>query len=158
MCALMDSFDYCLQQPTVSAGRCFTVARANLAMVLVRRIIADLVGDYLHLLELQESVDTARDNHMNHQLQSDQRQLVYVAERIRGYLEELDDIGVDLTDWSLGAVDFPCLVGGRQICLSWRMGCEQVESWHEMDEDPAVQRHLDTLGLTDQLPEAVISG
>lgn len=117
--------------------------------MLVKRIIADVVTEYKHMLELQESLEAARSGSAYERAGSDRQELVRTAGKLRDCLHELEEVGVELKDWSLGAVDFPCVAGPREVYLSWQFGQERIESWHEADEDPAVRRPIDELPLVD---------
>ena len=135
--------------PPTSRRRHFTAARANLALVLVKRIIADVVTEYKHMLELQESLEAARGNHAYEQAAWTRQELVRAAGKLCDCLRELEEVGVELKDWSLGVVDFPCIAGSREVYLCWQFGQERIEFWHEVDEDPAVRRHIEDLPLVD---------
>lgn len=117
-----------------SARRHFTLAEANRALVLVKRIVSDVVNYYGQLVDLQETIDAAQGNGAYDRCEATQRQLVDVAHKLQAYAEELDDVGVELKDWSVGVVDFPCMIDGREAYLCWRHGEDQVEYWHELDE------------------------
>ncbi|HUT00879.1 MAG TPA: DUF2203 domain-containing protein [Phycisphaerae bacterium] len=125
--------------------RVFTVGEANRALVLVRRIVADVIQEYSRLLELQETLEAAEAHGAAEEYALAHAALTRSAEGLRACLAELDDVGVELKDWSLGAVDFPSTAGGRQVCLSWRYGQERVEHWHEMESSFASLQPLETL-------------
>lgn len=47
---------------------------------------------------------------------------------------ELNDLGIQLKDYSRGLIDFPSLREGRVVLLCWQLGeDEQIEWWHEQD-------------------------
>lgn len=124
----------------VQAGatrRYFSPAEATRALVLVRKIVADVVGQYGRMIDLQEEMETAQGSGAGDRTESVQRELVDAARRLQGFATELDDVGVELKDWSLGIVDFPCLIDGREAYLCWRHGEARVEYWHEMCQDPS---------------------
>ena len=120
-----------------AARRHFSPGEANRALVLVRKIVADVVGQYGRMIDLQEEVEMAQGSGAYDRSELLQRELVDAAKRLQGYATELDDVGVELKDWSLGVVDFPCLVDGRDAYLCWRHGETRVEYWHEMCQDPS---------------------
>lgn len=113
----------------------FTIDEANRALVLVRRIVADIVGNYGRLVDLQETIEAAQI--IGEQDRSDQAQseLSQLAKRLQQYAGELDDVGVELKDWSVGIVDFPAMLDGHEAYLCWRAGEERVEHWHRLDEE-----------------------
>ena len=137
------------EPPPATRRRYFTLARANLALVLVKRVIADVVTEYKQMLELQESLEAARSGQSQEQVAAAREELVRAAGKLRDCLHELEEIGVELKDWSLGVVDFPSVAGPREVYLCWQFGQECIESWHEIDEDPAVRRPIEELPLVD---------
>lgn len=47
---------------------------------------------------------------------------------------ELNDMGVQLKDYSRGLIDFPSMRDGRVVLLCWQLGePDEIEWWHETD-------------------------
>ena len=136
---------------TGSGERFFSVDEANRALVLVKRIVEDVVAGYARLVDLQEIIDSAHSGGVEDHAIGAQEEIVQVAERLQICAQEMEDVGADLKDWSLGIVDFPCRVGGQRICLCWQLGEPRVEFWHEADQGFAERQPIETL-LT---PEAL---
>ena len=111
----------------------FTPEEANSSLVLVRRVVADVVGHYDRLVEVHETVEALETAGRLGQLEDARDELVFTADRIRICLEELEEVGVELCDWALGIVDFPALVDGREVRLCWRADEPLVTHWHELD-------------------------
>ena len=109
----------------------FTVADANRSLVLVRQILGDLVFEYARLTELQEMIETIESGGDCGQLTLAREQLTGSADLIRQYVKELDDIGVVLRDWTMGIIDFPTLIEGRDAYLCWQLEEPAVTYWHE---------------------------
>ena len=49
-------------------------------------------------------------------------------------LSELQGLGVQLVDDTLGEVDFPTKILGRPAAFSWRLGENNVSHWHYLGE------------------------
>jgi len=126
------------------AKRCFTPAEADRAVVLVRRIVADAVAEYARLLDLHEAVEAAERAKAWPRWEDARMGLIRSAGKLRGYIQELQEVGVELRDWSLGVVDFPSLLGTRPVWLCWRLGDERVAWWHPQD-DCAARRPVEEL-------------
>jgi hypothetical protein len=125
-----------------AARRYFTPSEATRSLVLIRKIVADVVGLYSRMIDLQEELESAQGDGAYDRSESLQRELVESARRLQGFAAELDDVGVELKDWSLGVVDFPCLIDGREAYLCWRHGETAVEYWHEMSQDPSSRQPI----------------
>lgn len=106
---------------------------------------------FLRLGELQEMLEAASGS-----LDANKRRIesdvIQAAGRLRNCLDELEAVGVELKDWSVGIVDFPSLAGGREVCLCWRPEDGAIGYWHEVDEDPAARRPLETLPVSAEAP------
>lgn len=111
----------------------FSPEDANKSLVLVRRIVADVVGHYDRLVEVHETVEALETAGRLGQVEDVRDELVATADRIRICLEELEEVGVELCDWELGIVDFPALSDGREVRLCWRADEPRVTHWHELD-------------------------
>jgi len=111
----------------------FTLEEANHSLVLVRRIVADIIGHYDRLVEVHETVEALEAAGRLGQVEDARDELVFTADKIRICLEELEEVGVELCDWGLGIVDFPALSDGREVRLCWRSDEPQVSHWHELD-------------------------
>lgn len=56
---------------------------------------------------------------------------------------ELNDMGVQLKDYSRGLIDFPCMREGRVVLLCWQLGePEEIEWWHEVEAGFAGRQRL----------------
>ena len=46
--------------------------------------------------------------------------------QIRTYLRELEDLGIELRDLESGLVDFPAILDGNEVLLSWKLGESEI--------------------------------
>lgn len=47
---------------------------------------------------------------------------------------EINDLGVQIKDYSRGLIDFPTMRGGRLVLLCWQIGEDtKIEWWHEVE-------------------------
>jgi hypothetical protein len=125
--------------------RHFSVAEANRSLVLVKRIVADIVRYYARLGDLQETLEAAAACGARRQSDSAREELLHIVEKLQTCLEELEEIGVELKDWSRGIVDFPCLVDRQEVYLCWEHGQDHVAYWHEVQDGYAGKQPITTL-------------
>jgi hypothetical protein len=121
----------------------FTPDQADRALVLVKRIAADIVRRYARLGDLQEALEIAAGP-AGEDVRSE---LLDTIERLQTHLEELDDIGVELVDWSRGIVNFPAKVDGRCVLLCWEPGQDRITYWHEVEDGLAGRQPIETLPI-----------
>ena len=153
----MNRFDLSFGDPctTVGTGRFFSVEQANRALVLVKRIVCDVVAGYARLLELEEIMENLpasadaqpypAPSSADDLADSAKQEFIGVAENIRHCLEELELVGAELKDWSVGIVDFPHMAGGEEVRLCWQYGEPQIDYWHEVDAGIAARQPIETL-------------
>ena len=100
--------------------RLFTREEAERALPLVRRIVADI-------LKTAASARAAGE---------DGERLRRCEAELRDCFDELDSIGCTYKDWSytVGLVDFPSVLDGRQVFLCWRSD-EPGLAWYHGVED-----------------------
>src|SRR5215472_7885024 len=58
-------------------------------------------------------------------------------------LAEIDSVGVQVKDLSIGLLDFPCEVEGQIILLCWKLGEPAITHWHGLREGFAGRKPID---------------
>ena len=140
----------------------FSQSDANRALPLVRAIVEDIVELYRDIEErrvriagLRRSRTQARaeDDPYEAEVRDMEQDLDGDIDRFRLLLDELSTLGVELKDAQTGLVDFRTLLDGREACLSWQLGEPEVAHWHELDEETAERRRLESdVADADTLP------
>jgi hypothetical protein len=136
----------------VNTPRIFTVTEAERTLPLVSRIVGDLLHAYPVWREAVERYDllagAARADWGETPDLREARELVTSeAERINGYLLELEGIGCLFKGFDAGLVDFYALREDRLVFLCWRLGEAHISAWHEVEEGFAGRHPLDQLML-----------
>lgn len=121
----------------------FTPEEASKTLPLVRKIVDDIVALYGDIVERRERLEAVRQrrrsvntegNLYDEELDQIETELDTDIERLRGYVEELEALGIELKDPSAGLIDFPSIFEGREVFLCWKMGESEIGHWHELDE------------------------
>ena len=122
----------------------FTVADANRALPLVRRIVEDLVSQYRELQRLHKRrrIVRAPDSAAAEALD---RKAAESAARLNELIDEAHAIGCLLKDWDSGIVDFPALRDGREVYLCWKLGEDSISHWHEKQAGAAGRQPVDAM-------------
>lgn len=123
-----------IQQPSIVQERrdlalesLFTVEKANRALVYIERIVLDIVSTYEDALTLRERLERRPD-------QTTEDRYEHMMNQLADLMQELNQTGADIKDFASGTVDFPAMLEGREVCLSWRLGEPEVMYWHEVNE------------------------
>ena len=109
--------------------RRFTLAQANSALPLVRRIVGDIVKTHGLILRLQAEMDRASGKEQA----AAQTRLDQSVGRLEDYVEELTEIGCELKDYQVGLIDFVGRHESRDVYLCWKLGEETIGYWHEIN-------------------------
>jgi hypothetical protein len=125
----------------------FTAEQANRMLPLVKAIVRDIVELARDLQERQERLARARPpqtgatDYYHEEAQQMHAEFARDAARLEEYIDELRKLGVELKGWD-GLVDFPGWMDGREVCLCWKLGEEEVGHWHEIDAGFAGRQRL----------------
>lgn len=127
----------------------YTVAEANAALPLVRRIVEDLTtlahdlrDRHQRLAQLAEKGPGRVSPAHAEELQGMQDEWDRDKERLQDYVNELTALGVELKDYFMGLIDFRSKKDGREIYLCWKLGEPYVGHWHEIDAGFAGRKSL----------------
>ena len=58
---------------------------------------------------------------------------VKLQSEIRRLFQEFQEREIFIKDLERGLVDFPAMVGGREVFLCWEKDEEDIEFWHDLD-------------------------
>jgi hypothetical protein len=103
------------------------------------------------VLERQEAVEAGSEGSSSRGQDDDapDDELRLIRLRMQGLIDQMqaavariDELGITLRDIESGLIDFPALATGRQIWLCWRLGEDDIEWWHELDEGFSGRRLL----------------
>ena len=64
-------------------------------------------------------------------------------QRGKDAVAEIDSIGVQVKDITIGLLDFPCTVEGQIILLCWKLGEKSITHWHGTQEGFAGRKPID---------------
>jgi hypothetical protein len=67
---------------------------------------------------------------------------VSVLAGVRAVLIEFQRREIVVKDLDRGLVDFPAIIGGREVFLCWEKGEEDIEFWHELETGYAGRERL----------------
>lgn len=127
----------------------FTVTEANASLPLVRAIVQDVINLARDLQERHDRLTRALPSEKAMIGEAHREELLQIRselerdqERMRDYEKELKALGIELKDYRIGLIDFPCWMDNREVCLCWKMGEAEVAYWHETDAGFAGRQKL----------------
>lgn len=64
-------------------------------------------------------------------------------DRLDVLLHQINDMGIEVKDLTIGLIDFPALYEGRVVYLCWKYGEESVQFWHELETGFSGRKRID---------------
>ena len=61
---------------------------------------------------------------------------------IKEMLQEFQDREIQIKDLNRGLIDFPAIIGGKEVFLCWEQDEEDIEFWHDLDTGYAGRERL----------------
>lgn len=61
---------------------------------------------------------------------------------LRRILQEFQEREIQIKDLDRGLIDFPAIIGGREVFLCWEHDEEDIEFWHDLDSGYAGRERL----------------
>jgi hypothetical protein len=127
----------------------YTPAEANAALPLVRAIVRDITAlaeslreRHDRLARLSPREREGLDGPHREEVEKILAEFEHDQDQMRQYTQELVDLGIELKDYFIGLIDFPCWMDGREVYLCWKMGEPEVGHWHETNAGFAGRRKL----------------
>jgi hypothetical protein len=105
----------------------FTPAEADQTLPLVKRIVDDILVTGKVIREISQRVGAGSEK---------DPEIIRHMDQLEELFQELERIGCTYKDWnfSVGLVDFPGTLDGREVMLCWRSDEDGVKYFHELDE------------------------
>jgi hypothetical protein len=98
-----------------------------------------------HLRRDVEKLDKRLTSLMSagHDIGGDQvNQWIRTLAGMQEILGEFQRRQIMIKDLERGLIDFPAIIGGKEVFLCWEDGEEDIEFWHDLDAGYAGREHL----------------
>lgn len=121
----------------------YTPKEANRQLDVVRPMVAELItiSDRIreHQPEIWSAVEKSAGNGGNPTLSK----MLPDFDRLDLILHQLQDMGIEVKDLSIGLIDFPALKDGRVVYLCWKYNEGSIQFWHEIEAGFAGRQPID---------------
>ena len=104
----------------------FTPSEAKKTLPLVKKIVKDILDTSREMRLIADEIGSSVEN--------DPR-IRKLADNIESFMVELEEIGCFFKDWnfSIGLVDFPSIIDGKEVFLCWRSDEDDIRFYHELE-------------------------
>ena len=121
----------------------YTPKEANEALSIVRPMLEEMmnIGEKIriHQPELWDLVQKSAGNGGNPKLSK----LLTDFDRLDALLHQIQDMGIEVKDLTIGLIDFVALRDGREVYLCWKYGEDNIQFWHEIEAGFQGRRFID---------------
>ncbi len=122
----------------------YSIEQANALIPQVRAIVLQLAVEQRRLdaahAEMHRQLDSNGDPAAAARASRQEVDVTQIRDGMRGLVDHLAEMGIELRDMELGLVDFPGVRDGRSVWLCWRLADPSVAFWHGTDEGYANRR------------------
>jgi|JI10StandDraft_1071094.scaffolds.fasta_scaffold979131_2 hypothetical protein len=137
---------------TQTTERTLTLADAEARLPLIRRIVRDAINLQHQVAETRERLDDMRQRRSGKTRQdvyseewaAIEQDLEQEAERLRGFVTELGQLGARFVNPEEGIVSFQSIHNGRPILLSWKYDEPQIAYYYDVEQDPTQRRLIES--------------
>lgn len=115
----------------------FTVEQASKMLPLVRRITEDILKTGQSIRELSVEMEKPEEDLEINQL----------MDQLDDLFKEIEALGCYYKDWNftVGLVDFPAKIHGKDVMLCWRSDEESIRYFHDAEAGYAGRRILERI-------------
>lgn len=116
----------------MNQSKLFTPQEATQTLPLVKRIVEDILGLGQRIREKSLAV---RESIGAGVRPEEDPEVLRLVEQLEELFDEIEILGCYYKDWnfSVGLVDFPAALDGREVLLCWRSDEEGLKYYHDMD-------------------------
>ena len=120
----------------------FTPSEAKKTLPLVKKIVKDILDTSREMRLIADEIGGKVEN--------DPR-IQKLADNVESFMRELEEIGCFFKDWnfSIGLVDFPSIIDGKEVFLCWRTDEDDIMYYHEMETGFAGRKLIPPEELTE---------
>jgi hypothetical protein len=65
------------------------------------------------------------------------------AAQLRNAIEQVQEVGCLIKDLDIGLIDFPTTYRGEEVYLCWKLGEDDIEHWHGIEEGFRGRKKID---------------
>jgi len=122
----------------------FTIEEANKLLPKVRLILLEIRNCHATTASLRETARAAANSaRLGGGGMEGGTTYVNSLYKLNELTRELDNLGIQIKDYSRGLIDFPAMRGGRVILLCWQLGeGSEIEWWHDIEAGFTGRRRL----------------
>ena len=119
----------------------YAVTEARRLLPEVRKRLQELAGLRQEFVELDKILRA--QNRDGHDLGGPRvNRWVKAVTAIKPAMRWFHDAEIQIKDLDRGLIDFPAIIGGREVFLCWEHDDEDIQFWHDLDSGYAGREHL----------------
>ena len=112
----------------------FTHAQANKTLPLIKKIVEDILRTGQSIRELSVDMEKPEND----------PEIIRLMDQLDDLFEEIEAVGCYYKDWNftVGLVDFPTKMNGKEVMLCWKSDEESILYFHDAEAGYAGRRPI----------------
>lgn len=123
--------------------RYYTLVEARQTLPVVKTLMATIQSARQAILQLRPEAWPAISQAAHNGGSQAAGTMAHHIGRLEHAVKTILGMGIQIKDLDHGVIDFLGKRDGRDICLCWRMGEEDIAFWHDMESGFAGRRPID---------------
>lgn len=119
----------------------YTIDEARALIPQIRKWLDGIHQLRRQLKQLDERISQMLSGGADAGGESVHKQVRLLAE-LRNLLQEFERRQIQIKDLERGLIDFPAIIGGKEVFLCWEQDEEDIEFWHDLDTGYAGRERL----------------
>ena len=119
----------------------YRIEEARSLLPQIRQWLATMEQLRRHLKQLDDRIGQIVAGGVDAGGDSVHKQVRFLAD-LQNIVHEFERREIQIKDLDRGLIDFPALIGGKEVFLCWENGEEDIEFWHDLDAGYAGREKL----------------
>jgi len=124
-------------------ARHFSVDEANAILPRIRSIVESVLAARQRIIDVQPEVWPTLEKAVGNGGSRKASALVEEFKKVEDGVRAIQDLGANVKDINTGLIDFPSLLGDREVFLCWRYDEPTVGFWHDLNAGFAGRQTID---------------
>lgn len=119
----------------------YSIEEARALLPQIREWLSDIHQLRARLKQLDDRIGQMVADGADAGGESVHKQIKLLAD-LRNSLQEFESRQIQIKDVDRGLIDFPAIMGGKEVFLCWEQDEEDIEFWHDLDAGYAGRERL----------------
>ncbi len=121
----------------------YTLTEANATLKMIQSTLEEMMDIAAKIRENQPELWGLVQKSAGNGGSAKLSKLLVEFDHLNALFHQVQDMGIEIKDLSIGLIDFTALRDGREIYLCWKYGEGPIQFWHEIEAGFAGRQIID---------------